>query len=494
MKNENQDDSISSVSLEENYRKKSAEKPSSVFLRENVLKINGEKISVSENVKETNMDKTSFTKINTKSKLKQLRATFFEWSTSCDINCFAKIFETQNVFAKFFWFVVLLLSMLLTSYLIASSLINYYSFEVVTTTKIINEIPSDLPVVTVCINEPFMYSYSDSIFLELINGTGFNPYDYYATQIAKMGASNPSFDKNKKLTIGLLGTNIQTQRTGINKTWYYSFDYGSCWQFNSGLNPDGSQADIMKNYEPGPDPNYLSFIFTGNPGSFSQYQILYQNGFVVFIHHQSFKPLPSDQIKVDVTKKSFISIKRTLVYKQPYPYSDCFDLTLYRSDFYDFIINSNQTYRQVDCFDLCKQDIFISKCGCFYTRYPNMKNQIRPCMSMSDFNCFREIEALGNYDLDKCALNSCPLECNSVRYDVTISNLNSILSSYSLGFIDVFYQSLAYTEITEIPKMVVIDLLGQIGGNLGMFISLSVFSLLEIAEILIFCLFVLFKK
>ena len=110
MNNKNQDDSISSVSLQENYRKKSAEKPldSSVFLRESVSKIDDEKISVSENVKETNMDKTSFPKINTKSKLKQLRATFFEWSTSCDINCFAKIFETQNVFAKFFWFVVLL--------------------------------------------------------------------------------------------------------------------------------------------------------------------------------------------------------------------------------------------------------------------------------------------------------------------------------------------------------------------------------------------------
>jgi len=57
----------------------------------------------------------------------------------------------------------------------------------------------------------------------------------------------------------------------------------------------------------------------------------------------------------------------------------------------------------------------------------------------------------------------------------------------------VFYPSLEYTEITETPQTTIFDLFTQIGGSLGLFISFNVFTLFELAEILILILHALLK-
>ena len=41
---------------------------------------------------------------------------------------------------------------------------------------------------------------------------------------------------------------------------------------------------------------------------------------------------------------------------------------------------------------------------------------------------------------------------------------------------NVFYSILDYTVIDQIPKMSVLDLISNIGGNLGLFISISFLS------------------
>jgi len=53
-------------------------------------------------------------------------------------------------------------------------------------------------------------------------------------------------------------------------------------------------------------------------------------------------------------------------------------------------------------------------------------------------------------------------------------------SAYALG---VFYSSMQYTKITQTPRMVLFDLFSNIGGALGVFVGMSVFHLIELAEI-----------
>jgi hypothetical protein len=53
---------------------------------------------------------------------------------------------------------------------------------------------------------------------------------------------------------------------------------------------------------------------------------------------------------------------------------------------------------------------------------------------------------------------------------------------------------LEYTQITELPKMDTYDLLTQIGGALGLFVSFSVFTLFETIELFILILRALIIK
>ena len=125
--------------------------------------------------------------------------------------------------------------------------------------------------------------------------------------------------------------------------------------------------------------------------------------------------------------------------------------------------------------------------------------------------------------MNECQNNYCPLECNSVTYDVTLSSLeypsqslfaklnnsqtyrdyfqkvyNETLSldaykSRTVSFV-VYYPNLQYTQLIESPKTSVADLFSQIGGSLGMFVSFSIFTLFELCEIVILIIFNIFFK
>lgn len=77
------------------------------------------------------------------------------------------------------------------------------------------------------------------------------------------------------------------------------------------------------------------------------------------------------------------------------------------------------------------------------------------------------------------------LENPSFHWYVTIGSPDSSFDEYKSKWINikVFYPTLRFTSISEVPKVLLPDLLAQIGGSLGMFVSFSVFSLFEFVEI-----------
>jgi hypothetical protein len=125
--------------------------------------------------------------------------------------------------------------------------------------------------------------------------------------------------------------------------------------------------------------------------------------------------------------------------------------------------------------------------------------------------------------LDECKTNFCPLECNSIKYDLTLSSLvypsqsyydtiintkearDFIQSAFNITLtIDiiksiraafyVYYSSLDYTLQTESPKTSIADLFSQVGGALGLFVSFSIFTVFEFIEILILVIYNLLSK
>jgi hypothetical protein len=69
--------------------------------------------------------------------------------------------------------------------------------------------------------------------------------------------------------------------------------------------------------------------------------------------------------------------------------------------------------------------------------------------------------------------------------DFVTKSINTDTAKDSITAVNIYYGSLSYTLSTESPKLDLISLLATIGGNLGLFLGLSLFSLCEIIEILI---------
>lgn len=57
--------------------------------------------------------------------------------------------------------------------------------------------------------------------------------------------------------------------------------------------------------------------------------------------------------------------------------------------------------------------------------------------------------------------------------------------------VNVFYESLSFIESSESPQMGIVSLLASIGGNLGLFLGVSLFSLAEIVEVIIEIFYIL---
>ena len=123
---------------------------------------------------------------------------------------------------------------------------------------------------------------------------------------------------------------------------------------------------------------------------------------------------------------------------------------------------------------------------------------------------FNENFTKNNFIHSYC-LTLCPLECNQSDIKVTssfsqlngdkylavIKEKNKLMKDFverkvdatsareSIVKLKIYYDSLSYTISTESPKMDVVALLSNIGGNLGLFLGVSLISVCELIEALI---------
>ena len=224
----------------------------------------------------------------------------------------------------------------------------------------------------------------------------------------------------------------------------------------------------------------------------------------VFIHNRTIQPRwESEGVNIKPGESSMIEVKRTFVSNYPSPYSGCTDSKSYSSLLYGYIIKSNRTYRQKDCLDLCKQQETINKCGCFSPNYDNPLSNTRPCLTLNESNCYSKINL--HFDPTYCAFDACPLECQSIDYDLTVSSIisptlndyNLLNSSSSLSFEEyrtqsvsftVYYPRLESTFIEVSPSMTLASLIANLSGTMSLIVSVSFFTFVEIIELIVLIL------
>ena len=81
-------------------------------------------------------------------------------------------------------------------------------------------------------------------------------------------------------------------------------------------------------------------------------------------------------------------------------------------------------------------------------------------------------------------------ENENLSSDFIKTRINQVNVANSFVKINIFYDSMSYELSTESPKMNIVSLLASIGGNLGLFLGVSVFSLFELVEVAIEIYFV----
>ena len=163
--------------------------------------------------------------------------------------------------------------------------------------------------------------------------------------------------------------------------------------------------------------------------------------------------------------------------------------------------------------------MIIDNCGCYYTRYVNLNSKVRACLNLSQLECIYEQERdfIGD-EISECK-KVCPLECESVKYDLQVTNLifpskqmynlmnkseylfeeiekgtTFDMSSDDYIYLNIFYPYLEYTLLTESPKTQPVDLIASVGGSLGLFIGLSVFNVFEVLEVFYLAFYIFFFK
>jgi hypothetical protein len=417
-----------------------------------------------------------------------------------------KLLQTPHVILKVILFLFVLITFGITSYLVIESIMDYFSYEVSTTSRSFYENSTPFPKVIFCNVNQFATKYA-----------------YSLTQ-ANISDGNGLTDSLKKK----LGHNLDdilvecwfnAKQCDLNDfVWSFDAKYGNCYAFyanNRSIMPGfefGLQLTIYVNiYErllnlttlKSPPPPILGAVFRIENSSYLSYtapnDILISPGFQTNI----------------VVKREFNSIL-------PKPYSDCeYDSNSpkYRHgmDLYNLILNSKYQYTQSFCFMQCLQRVIIGKYNCSLKFWVSLFNASTCSMDIQIALVYTDTTTLNEEFFEKNCLSQCPLECDqaSLKTSITFNQLNGYAyvekirnnsnlsmdfvnrpinansARESIAYVNVFYSSLSYASTTETSKINFVSLLASMGGNLGLFLGVSVFSLCEIVEVVVEIYFIL---
>ncbi|XP_033096490.1 degenerin-like protein unc-105 [Anneissia japonica] len=262
---------------------------------------------------------------------------------------------------------------------------------------------------------------------------------------------------------------------------FFNAFHGNCYTFNS--KPNGSEPKKSKYSGPSAGLSIMLFI--------EQHEYLFDvstsAGVRVVIHDQNKMPFPEDEgYFVSPGYHTSIALRRT-------------------------------------CTMTCYQRQIMEQCGCYDIYYPNNETRshpkertVKPCdlTNKKDDECVEDFQKrFRGSGYSKCL---CKQPCNTTSYTSDIStsywpsdnykeNLKERLVNFSkplrktveadcrdnkairlnLLNLDIYYQDLNYEVITQSFTYTFIDLIGALGGLVGLWLGLSILTIFEVFELFI---------
>ena len=423
------------------------------------------------------------------SKLERIKSTLLGLILSSTSHGLPSVFRAERLFFKIMWFIFFVISTSLGIYMLFVSVLDYLSYNVVVKIDVINELPTQFVTVS------FDSFRSDAPLEDNLLACYFNDDD--------------------------------SQLSDFEDLRYPRRDY-RYFKFNSGKNSSGYSVDIKKVKKSGKSNGFTAEFFIGSPESFpykDRYTKNYDHSF--YIHNSSIDPIASDldSIRISSGKSTNLLVKRVVSIKLGYPFNDCLP-DVSRADAFDSVFfrhiltQTNSSYRQKDCFDLCQASYLINKCNnsipldTVKTLYSIYTSNLTDCFDYYWADFFKQ-------DINEFCLPFCPLECQTISYDISMTFSEfpnpeyakvlmqnpKIISKYppnhnityeelkqSVLSVTIYYEDNTYTEITQVAKTGITDLISSMGGLLGLFIGISFLSFGEIIEIIFEVIFILIEK
>ncbi|CAB1317349.1 unnamed protein product [Coregonus sp. 'balchen'] len=256
------------------------------------------------------------------------------------------------------------------------------------------------------------------------------------------------------------------------------------------------QQQLVPNAQPLSQTPFPSFLPSSSRSAFV-YETSYEAGVKVQIHTQSEPPFPH-QLGFGVAPgfQTFVSSQeqrvayRMSVWLQylPPPWGDC-KSTPIDSEFFS-------TYSITACRIDCETRYLVENCNCRMVHMPGTSmvctpEQYKDCADPA-------LDFLVEKDNDYCV---CETPCNMIRYgkELSMVKIPSKASAKYLAkkfnkteqyigenvlVLDIFFEALNYEKIEQKKAYEIAGLLGDIGGQMGLFIGASVLTILEIFDYL----------
>ncbi|XP_054039108.1 acid-sensing ion channel 1 isoform X3 [Rissa tridactyla] len=263
--------------------------------------------------------------------------------------------------------------------------------------------------------------------------------------------------------------------------------YGKCYTFNAGQDGKprlitmkggtGNGLEIMLDIQ---QDEYLPVWGETDETSF-------EAGIKVQIHSQDEPPL-IDQLGFGVAPgfQTFVSCQEQRLIYLPPPWGDC-KATVGDSEFYD-------TYSITACRIDCETRYLVENCNCRMVHMPGdapycTPEQYKECADPA-------LDFLVEKDNEYCV---CEMPCNVTRYGKELSmvkipskasakylakkyNKSEQYIGENILVLDIFFEALNYETIEQKKAYEVAGLLGDIGGQMGLFIGASILTVLELFD------------
>ena len=440
---------------------------------------------------------------------------FREYIETTSANGVAKIFEKNySIPRRLFWLVIIIGASVLCLYTIVLSIIVLAGRPTSTSVAIKSTRPLEFPGVTVCNLNVFTASSLENVGLlgvgiDVLNANPFRQLENECELIvSNISTANEivledlwNVEGAQSLSQFIQYCTFLGKQCDMERDFIFStLGYGACYTFNgySRMPPLETNGTGMT--------QGLNIILNINQSEYTATPLL-DAGARIYIHLSSQPaPIRNKGITIAPGRVAFVALDEQRVINQAKV--DC--VSDYGNERLNFL-GKSFNYSSAACLVDCQLTAVAKRCGCYYAgqhlppNNPDYSN-IRNC-TFGDVCCIQDV-------VNTALECSCPHLCHSVFYqhqssyssmpaDYTIKYFSYDKQEFEKNFIGVFVYfetDIVKTETTSI-SYTFIDFLSDMGGQLGLFIGVSVITAFELCVWLLdegfsrlFCFRISWKK